>query len=211
MKSYFLNMYFKTCDFSLQHAFLLSSVLWLSCSVSVQLFMSCLCGFSGPLGIKSHCLLFCCFSQRVSDFLSHELKLVFHFLNIFIIYFCILFWQKSPETWQTRLVLSHDQFPVYFPNWRISMFSEWKSLLLSQYEKKTIRIFVQFSFFQKLCYWLCGWGHKSLSQRFTPQFLHSGRVSLLDTNKCSKVVLSINSYFQSGQQQQKQKQAKTEF
>lgn len=103
MKSYFLNMYFKTCDFSLQHAFLLSGVLWLSCSVSVQLFMSCLCGFSGPLGIKSHCLLFCCFSQRVSDFLSHELKLVFHFLNIFIIYFCILFWQKSPETWQTRL------------------------------------------------------------------------------------------------------------
>lgn len=181
--------------------------------VFISWYLAC-CGFSDPLGIKSHCLHFCCFPQRISHSLSHELKLVFRFFFlIFIIYFCILFWQKSPETWQIRL--------KYFPrinSWFtfqsegfLCVVSESHCCWVSTKKKNNIRIFVQFSFVQKLCYWLCGWGHKSLCQRLTPQFLHSGRVSLLDTNKCSKVVLSINSYIHSWQQQRKQKQVKTEF
>lgn len=139
MESYFLTciprLVITVCD---THSHFTVIVMQNQCS---SLYLVC-CGFSCPLRARSHCLHFVIPpAPRISYSLSHELKLIFQSLYFLFVLICFAFILAEEHGVQPdyHKVLSQHQFPVYIQTWGISLNSKSKSLLLSHYEKKTLK------------------------------------------------------------------------
>ena len=131
------------------------------------------CGFSCPLGTRSHCLHFVIYPPKES---VTWIEINFPFFVFLFLFFFFFFWFVSDFLLAEEhgilpdyhKVLSQHQCSVYFQTWRIPLNSECEPLQYEK-EKKNSNICLVF-FLQKLYYWCCGRDFKKYLSRFIPQF-----------------------------------------